>query len=530
MGNCSYFIEILVPMINLSFPLNWLQKIKNFFFHQKQPDPAVPSYFNVVEEYAYKVKIAKALAPLHIPQQSKEFGLIEIIVPNNEWEKINNHSKSIQDVIVFNPGGSNLQNSINENSLLLADNSFTLQHMLYKAKENYRTFPTRHQNTPQSYRIELQYTPEMPKISPVTVTANMYDEATLTEVIERIPPLEDEELINCITIQNVFFNFLRLQLQFNLILPKGFELSPDALCISEISLKWPIMTSSNQFYLNLESTLNANQSLSNRSTRLSPHEIAYNPATKSLFLGEIGFEAEDTSVGKYQTPFIYLDIFTPSELYKEDYKEFHHIYGNAIIKIPKLLSGLTFDDVGGEMESDLNVCSGNEDRVKRRIFQTTLFEEWSKIRVEFDIEIARLFERRDFSPYQHLEFPNVILNEMRLVDIRRLLQDMQFNIREVHRQYTNRENKTLRRVLLKAWQPQGVQNLQLWLVVEGKDSRTRRRKEIPGNEQYTSSFPTGNMKIYIWGQIEGDREQIVQIITDIHNKLKEIFKYVTVIE
>lgn len=553
---------------------NLFQKIKNIIRNwlalRNKIEDIVPSYFKVTENYFYKIDIAKAPEP-RPTMTDQPNGLIEIITPRNEWEKIDGRSHHLDSTISFTTGRNNLQYTLSNNGLHSQNGFFPLHRILWEAKQNCRTHTTNSDNATfalQSYRIELKYEPETLQIFPVTLMAEMYDEDKFEETSnkEAVLPFQaspekpdnliipgknnaqsfQERQASHITKQKVFFNFLRLQLQFELILPNLSSdkphirgLLPDELCITEISLRWPVITSVNQFRFSCKSILSETKYQSNNSKALYSRGIAYNPATKSLFLGQIGFEtgekSADDSVKKYQTPFICLDILTPSDLYQDNYKEFHQIRGNATIKIPKLLSGLTFPNVTKEEGKTVIKISrpslgfifsdiaGGQNKLEMP------FEEWSKIHIEFNIEADRLFERRPFSPYQHLEFPNVIFNELRLVDIQRLLQDMQFSVGEPQR-LASKEHSTPYRVLMEAWRPEGAQIFWLWIVVEGKDSRTVRQKEIPGNERFTSAFPTGNMKIYIQGRIEGDKSQTIQIITDIHNKLKNRFKHVTVVE
>jgi hypothetical protein len=158
------------------------------------------------------------------------------------------------------------------------------------------------------------------------------------------------------------------------------------------------------------------------------------------------------------------------------------------------------------------------------------------IHVDFKLLAMQLFQRRYFSPYQHLQFPNIELNKMRLADIVLLLQDLRFEtnskqvILEDGEKPNTKQGNNPKQWLITGKRTEGARTLKLWIVTEGISSGTQREKEIPGKEKYTTSLATGSMKLYIRGQIEEDMDRIIRVINQIHEKLKERFQHVMVIE
>ena len=227
--------------------------------------------------------------------------------------------------------------------------------------------------------------------------------------------------------------------------------------------------------------------------------------------GNIHFEPVEIIQGKnvlcYRTPFIELRIDEPGELYKQ-----FELNGKVLVEIPCLLSGLQagYFDVSGKYYPEIKI------------------ELKSLVSIEMNLLIIDSFEQRHFSPQQQLQFPELILDELRLADIVMLLKDERFTI---HSNPLNNETIVPKgKHLITASRPEGADRLTLWIVVDGTPSNTTREREIPGGEVFTTDLETGNTTIYIRGQLARDGQRVVKVINQIHNRLKERFRHVRVIE
>lgn len=142
----------------------------------------------------------------------------------------------------------------------------------------------------------------------------------------------------------------------------------------------------------------------------------------------------------------------------------------------------------------------------------------SKIACKLKLNATDCLQYKIYYPYQYFYFENLLFDELRKADVITSLKDGNFEADE----YSPRR--------FSAYSAKNLRPLYLLLGVETKDYKTRRKKKIPGDEAYTTSFDSGYTKIFIQGHVRKDFHAVVKAMTTLHCELKERFKHVNSVE
>jgi hypothetical protein len=134
-------------------------------------------------------------------------------------------------------------------------------------------------------------------------------------------------------------------------------------------------------------------------------------------------------------------------------------------------------------------------------------------------------ENKRYLPRQHLHFPGVVLNEMRVLDVMMLLEDKGFEI-EKPNEPDSRENGEKQQYIIKANRVEGARRLEIFILIQGTNAQTTRERGITGQAKFTTRLPVGDTSIYIQGRLPGDHKRIVNTINEIQKQLKEQFRHV----
>ena len=480
----------------------------------------LPDTLRITEEYHYHADISHMNNLRPSTANPVPNGKIEIIVPYDELRYFDIESNLLQEMINV----CHYERTDLDARLLpwgIKNNLFPLQSIL---QHSLRLCPQQIGHRQDSCLVTLEYQPQRLLEDPLSIDIKVYDQL---EVADREEVLKERErysqrnsnhssydIAREIARQIIeligFDNYLTFEFHIKLSLPNNVQMLKGKYPrIRRIALKWPVTTSQRQVRLLCKNNPN-------------PKTVTYNPESGRLIFGDIKIKPNDEDEDRrwnYRSPQLRFQINEPVELYNSNFDGTQAIDGHLEIEVPALLSGMTFTK---SKQPDIH-----SNALKIRMC--------SLIYVNFKLFVMQLFQRRYFSPYQHLQFPNVELNEMRLADIVLLLQDLRF--RPTTESFERDEDWLKRDLennhyqwLIKGERIEGARTLKLWIVTEGTSSGTKREKEIPGKEKYTTSFATGNMRLYIRGQIEEDQHRIIQVIGQIHTKLKDRFQHVIVIE
>jgi len=258
-------------------------------------------------------------------------------------------------------------------------------------------------------------------------------------------------------------------------------------------VEWPVATSHRSVHLLVEG---------------KEWPLAYNPERGVVEWKDILFKALDKAEGTdlypYEVPVMTLLVEQPGELYRKE-----RLKGEVRIEIPRPFSGLQvdfFDALGRRAGAHMQL--------------------YTVLLCAFEVYLEDCFERKVYSPYQHLQFEGIILDDMRIADIMTLLEDQGF--KPTCGELAS-DTARMRRYLVMGVRQEGPEELMLWMLVEGNRFQTMRRKQIPGGQTFTTELETGNMVIYMRGQMRGDSLRLVRVMNEVQALLKERFRHVSTI-
>ncbi|MEM7336590.1 MAG: hypothetical protein AAF490_31210 [Chloroflexota bacterium] len=231
--------------------------------------------------------------------------------------------------------------------------------------------------------------------------------------------------------------------------------------------------------------------------------VSYDAEAKQLVCAKLPLLKNEQKNQYHNT--LMLQVPEPMAVYKD--KLFS---GTAQFKYPFLLSGLKLNyyQTNGQLKSNDKL----EIKKETRFF------------LEFRLGVRNYFKSKRYVPSQLFHFPRVLLTKTRVEDIKLILEDERFtNIRPI-------PTKNRNAVKLYAEREEGMATLRLQMRLIGHQAMTEREKIIPGDEKFTTKFPTGGFKCHIKAELSQDYHTVVNVISRIHARMKQRFHHVTVID
>jgi len=379
-------------------------------------------------------------------------------------------------------------------------------------------------------KIKYTYQPKLPDIPPIKIRATLSDESSLIKLegvwdLLAKPVLTTEqekqlqEAARSLAQPESFNRSLVLELQPILKLsdPVGCANDDNPPKLTRLTLHWPVTVSPNHVTL----------TLINKQKIEEQKAVLYNPEQQVIEWRDLAFQSpkqqsERTGFFFYKAPLMRLAIEQPGELYPQlvDSQQPEAgcqptmIQGKLEIKIPRTFSGF-------QVEFFSATGKKNDPKDAVPIDGQTL------LTVEFSVALEQLFDRRIYSSYQQFYFEGVVLDEMRLNDIEMVLAHHGFVTRTQPLAWPRGKN---RRYLVAAQQRRELEDIRLWLLLDGKGSQTMRYKTIPGDHTYSTPLETGHTTIYMRGEIVGDKGYLLDLMGEVHKTLKEQFHYMSVVE
>lgn len=355
-------------------------------------------------------------------------------------------------------------------------------------------------------KFTQSYKPDWPDTTPLQIRVNIFDEDIISElqVGEVLDNLQDnrvKQMVDSIAQQVGFKRSLIFSFDLILALPGIIGSSNDGEppILTQMAIEWPVATSHRLVHLMIEES---------EGDKNVP--ITYDPTKGVIEWGDIPFlspleKSQGTNLYTYRTPSMMMIVEQPGELYQQEF-----LKGEIKIEIPRLFSGLQVACFGSE---------GSKSQI-HTISKTT-------ISTDLTISLEDCFERKTFSPYQHLQFEGVILNEMRVNDIKTLLEDQGF---ESNSRQLNSSDQGTERFIVFGAKTVEMETLSLWMLIEGTRSKTTRQKKIPGGQTFTTDVVTGHMTIYMRGELQGNSANLTHVMNKIQKHLKERFRHVSTID
>lgn len=350
------------------------------------------------------------------------------------------------------------------------------------------------------YRREVDYAPagDRPELLPIRVSVELEDPDNTD--LPRIDADSNVEKLDDVAgkiMQYIGFQpILRLDMQVHLTLPSRRGHTPQAPIVRRVAVELPTITSLAPSSLRLL--------VSGRRA-----DVQHNPENRSLewfdvMTRSIG-DAGEGEPWRFESLSMSMTIREPGELFARD-----ALVVEVDVEVPgELLSGTDarlFDALG---------------RLHRRNNKGPLAIS-SVIKSRCTVVLRDAFARRLLSPYQSFHFDEIIPDELRVADIATALGDQRFEV--VTWALPDTESKGGLRQFLFAERTEGSDTMELWVFVEGRRHTTERRSQQSGGRRYTSTFDSGDLRIFIRGQARRDTRDLIHEINELQLALRDRFR------
>lgn len=361
----------------------------------------------------------------------------------------------------------------------------------------------------QAAQVTYSYTPKHPDIVPLNIELEITDEESFSALFEQLSsnqPVAWEQVFTQVAQQSSFSPALGLHLRAILTLPAK---TPDTVVarVARVALEWPTLTSFRTYNLRIadEPTLPvlrynpAKACIEWENVQMHPRGDAPTPAPAT------NGAAPDTAPARplrFQSRPMHLRVSHPGELYGHEKLKY-----TVEVEIKgMLLSG-----------TEMRVFDGTGARVDEKRCTHELV---TRIVMEIELVLADAFANREFFPYQHHVFPEIIPDDMRMADIHTILSDQGF--RNFRKYDVPGEPETLRHII-QANRGEGQHIMRLLVLVEGKHYLAERQTELAGGQIYTSFVDSGELTINLLGALPGDSRPLVRCMNDIQAALYDRF-------
>ena len=363
-------------------------------------------------------------------------------------------------------------------------------------------------NLSQWNRFDLElshlYQPDQPTTPPLEVSVHILDEDYIRHHGE---DTLEKTLVEQLSKQMSLKRNLIVRFYIKLILPEqlGQLIKENPPVISSMALSWTIGTPYRLASVYADRFLRR------------PEVVLYNPEQSEIEWNGIPLQFESvedkTGLYRFKAERIQLEISEPAEIYEAD-----KLSGWVTIELDNLLSGMQFEFTSPFSETP----------------ESTTLVRKSFITNRFRLNLGEGLERKNFLPRQHLHFPGIIFDHMRLADIVMLLEDKGFVLpkkwlSELVLDETDKNGNKIRRYSIEAKRAEGARKLKISIQVQGTDSRTTREREILGKQKYTTPLPIGYTDIFIQGEMQGDPKYIIREVNELQKQLKEQFGFVSTV-
>ncbi|MDX1689152.1 MAG: hypothetical protein R3248_14305 [Candidatus Promineifilaceae bacterium] len=399
-------------------------------------------------------------------------------------------------------------------------------------------------------RLAQEYSPEAPPVKPLEIEVEMLDEdeardeEAWAEELRRQDEYEPES-VEAILVRQAknlisFKRSLIFRFRLTLRVPARLAAGPeDEVEVERVALAWPIATSprlarvqGNPSPVWAEAALpeigggeedaegatgenGAGPAPAGASSRRrSDWPLVYDPENRVIEWRYVPFYplngAGRPDVRVYRSEPFQLEVDHPGQLYLA-----RQLEGSITVRLRGSLSGLELRYVG---PSPLDLTE-----VPIR-YETTVVN-------LFRLHLGESFDQRYFSPQQHLQFPGIILDDMRVADVLMLLKDKRFELkREDWLQREVEGDGAMSQYLVEAERPEGTGTLHLWLLIQGTPAKTERERQTLGEAKYTTELSTGRTVIYMRGRLRGDSQRVVAVMNELQAQLKDHFRHVGTVD
>ena len=371
------------------------------------------------------------------------------------------------------------------------------------------------EGNPHVCRMIYPYEPKSPKLKPVWINIEPEEEnigpftpEELWQLFEKAPlDANQRRSLEVVAQQLRQPNRLHHNLVFwlqpilNLNEPIGSANDKKPPTVTRVALKWPVTVAHHH------ATLTPN-------TQAKPGENnqgIYNPEQSAIEWRNLAMawrqKSDKQGLHLYKTAKLKLMIEEPGELYQTP-----HIDGTIEIELPRTLSGFQVEHFG---------ASGQRSESER-----VTIEAKTKFTISFELDLEYLFAKQRFILHQHRHFPGMVLDNMRVDNIKRVLEQHGFTTRtqmlSAHGAY--------RRDLIVGYQTENRTPSWVWCLVEDEATFATHDKAIAREHNYHNQFETGHMDLYLRGSLQLDKDKYTSLLQDVQHRLKETLQFASTVE
>lgn len=365
----------------------------------------------------------------------------------------------------------------------------------------------------QTCVIEHDFHPQPAEIFPAQLSIDIYDPDSLELPTVSLLDLQEmnltapqvralvDDVIRQVKRQVNFRNELLLRVQVTVTLPVKTRQTEPEPKIARMSIDWPTITSLQTLSLNVGGD------------PAKPHvdypevPVRYNPVGHCLEWENVRMFPEkrkpdggEVNTLRYQSSVMLLYIGQPGELYEKDELEMR-----AEVEVSGyLLSGL---------DARLYDATGHKQRLQPKF--TT------HIHANARLMLSDAFNKRTFSPFQHLFFDEIVPSDDRIDDILTVLHDTGFHETSKLRADPGEKSGTAT-WLLAARRRQGADPMELWILVEGRRFTVERITRMD-DLGYRAQVDTGALQVYMRGALARDHAELTRAMNGLQQTLRERF-------
>jgi hypothetical protein len=351
------------------------------------------------------------------------------------------------------------------------------------------------------HRMEVDYAPSegLPKVLPIMLSVELADpdHSDLPSVADVLRFTDDERGRLEPVAENIkrfigFKPFLQVMITVKITLAARVNTDERPPVVRRIGVRVPTATSLAKSSMELEPMAN----------------VQHNPDNWNLEWFDVPMQrigsTDEKQLRRFTSKSMVLMFKQPGELFAHS-----KLVIEANVEIPgELLSG-----------TQIRIFDARGQRYPRARDSLTIR---SILTSRCTVVLRDAFARRFVSPYQSFHFDEIIPDPLRVADIHAALSDQRFTISN-HWDLDRADKRQLRHFLI-AERTDGPDTMTLWVFVEGRGHLTRRQAQQPGGHQYTSTFDSGDLRIFVRGQVRRDTSNLVHEINAFQLALREHFR------
>jgi hypothetical protein len=375
--------------------------------------------------------------------------------------------------------------------------------------------------------ITHEYKPKYPRIVPAGLDIDVMDPddvdfMTLAEALANTAEgkARNTRVIGEIRQKISFQNILMMRLTVRLSLPLNPERPnrPAAQpVVKRFSIDWPTITSLRTTELEVYAEVHQDGKRVKQAA-WQKFPVRYNPVDRRLEweMLNMGRAAENGDGGQartidYESPPMRLLIGHPGELYRTA-----KLNVRAEIEIPGyLMSGL---------DPRLFTATGSELPRTAAAGRDPLPDLTTRVTIDGTLEVDDAFAKRSFSPHHSVVFDDIIPDEMRVTDIRNVLNSLGFG--KVDVVWRDTKDPDAPQWFLKAERRRGPDQMDLWIYVDGT-RHVLEREQVMGDSRVktTRSGISGQIRLYMHGRLPRDHQEMTREMNALQKALRDRYRY-----